>query len=365
LYKSEGVNGMGAFEFVQSKSLKQKYTDADKLKFGKIFTDYMLTMKYSPGKGWHDKQIRPYEDFRLDPAAMVLHYGQAMFEGLKAYRAPGGRTLLFRPKDNFRRMNSSARRLCMAELDEGEAYEGLLQLLRIEKDWVPDKPGTSLYIRPTMIATDPYLGVKASDDYLFFIILSPVGPYYPEGFAPIKIFVENEYVRAVKGGMGYTKAAANYAASILAGELAKKIGYSQVLWLDGIERKFVEEVGSMNIGFQIAGEFVTPELGGSILPGITRDSVMALAREMGLKVTERKVSIQEVFDAHEKGTLEDVFGMGTAAVISPVGELNWDGKVIHVNGGKPGKLALELYDKLTEIQYGKVKDTHNWVVEVK
>lgn len=355
---------MGSFEFEKAKTLKQKYADADKLKFGKIFTDYMLTMDFSPGKGWHDKRIRPYEDFRLDPAAMVLHYGQAMFEGLKAYRASDGRTLLFRPKDNFRRMNNSARRLCMPEIDVEEACEGLLQLLRIEKDWVPDRPGTSLYIRPTMIATDPYLGVKASDCYRFFIILSPVGPYYPEGFAPVRIFVENEYVRAVKGGMGYTKAAANYAASILAGELAKKIGYSQVLWLDGIERRYVEEVGAMNICFQISGELITPELGGSILPGITRDSVLTLARETGLKVTERPVAIDEIFDAHEKGKLDDVFGTGTAAVISPVGELNWNGKVIQVNGGKPGKLALELYDRLTGIQYGKVKDAHGWVMEV-
>lgn len=356
---------MAGFEFIESKNLKKKYEDADKLSFGKIFTDYMLTMTYSPGRGWHDKKVRPYEDFRLDPAAMVLHYGQAMFEGLKAYKGPGGQTLLFRPTDNFRRMNSSARRLCMAEINEEEAYEGLLELLRIEKGWIPGRPGTSLYIRPTMIATDPYLGVKASDEYLFFIILSPVGPYYPEGFNPVKIFVENEYVRAVKGGMGYTKAAANYAASILAGELAKKIGYTQVLWLDGIERRYIEEVGSMNICFQIGGELVTPALGGSILPGITRDSVLTLAREAGVKVTERPVAIEEVFDAHAKGRLDDVFGTGTAAVISPVGELNWDGRIIQINGGKPGKLALELYDKLTGIQCGRVKDTRGWVVEVK
>jgi branched-chain amino acid aminotransferase len=262
-------------------------------------------------------------------------------------------------------MNSSARRLCMPELDVDYVYEGLLELVKIEEDWIPSAPGTSLYIRPTMIATDAHLGVKASDNYLFFIILSPVGPYYPEGFNPIKIYVENEYVRAVKGGMGYTKAAANYAASILAGELAKKVGYTQVLWLDGIERKYVEEVGSMNICFQIAGELITPALGGSILPGITRDSVLTLAREMGLKVTERAISIDEIFEANGKGQLDDVFGTGTAAVVSPVGELNWDGKIIHVNGGKPGKLALELYEKLTGIQLGRVPDTHGWVVEVK
>jgi branched-chain amino acid aminotransferase len=363
--QAERVKGMGSFQFIKSGDLKAKYADADKLKFGKIFTDYMLTLEYSPSRGWHDGKIQPYADFHLDPAAMVLHYGQAMFEGLKAYTAPDGRTLLFRPKNNFRRMNTSARRLCMPELDVDEVYEGLLELLRLERAWIPAKPGTSLYIRPTMIATDPYLGVKASDSYLFFIILSPVGPYYPEGFNPIKIFVENEYVRAVKGGMGYTKAAANYAASILAGEEAKKIGYTQVLWLDGIERRYIEEVGSMNICFQIAGEVVTPSLNGSILPGITRDSVLTLAREKGLKVTERPVSIEEIYVANDKGTLDDVFGTGTAAVISPVGELNWNGRIIHVNGGKPGKLALALYDKLTSIQYGREKDTHGWVVEVK
>jgi branched-chain amino acid aminotransferase len=356
---------MGNFQFVKSNNLKKKYEDADKLKFGKIFTDYMLTMEYSTDKGWHNNKIRPYEDFRLDPAAMVLHYGQAMFEGMKAYRTQDGRTLLFRPRDNFVRMNSSARRLCMPEIDVDEVYEGLLELIRIEKDWIPDRLNTSLYIRPTMIATDPYLGVKASDSYLFFIILSPVGPYYPEGLAPVKIFVENEYVRAVKGGMGYTKAAANYAASILAGELAKKIGYSQVLWLDGVERKYVEEVGSMNICFQIGDEMITPALNGSILPGITRDSALTLGREMGLKVSERQISIEEIYAAAEKGTLNDVFGTGTAAVISPVGELNWNGKIISVNGGQAGKLALALYGKLTGIQYGKEKDTHGWVVEVK
>jgi branched-chain amino acid aminotransferase len=356
---------MSSFQIIKSNMLKEKYTDADKLKFGKLFTDHMLTLEYSPDKGWHNGKIQPYADFRLDPAAMVLHYGQAMFEGLKAYKSPEGKTMLFRPKDNFRRMNSSARRLCMPELNVDEVYEGLLELLKLEDAWIPTKPGTSLYIRPTMIATDAHLGVKASDNYLFFIILSPVGPYYAEGFNPIKIYVENEYVRAVKGGMGFTKAAANYAASILAGEVAKKVGYSQVLWLDGVERKYVEEVGSMNICFQIDGELITPSLDGSILPGITRDSVLTLAREMGLKVTERKISIEEIFTANEKGKLDDVFGTGTAAVVSPVGELNWDGKIINLNGGKPGKLAQTLYDKLTAIQYGHAADSHGWMVEVK
>lgn len=356
---------MSSFQWIKTERLKEKYTDAGKLKFGCLFTDYMLTMKYSAAKGWHDRKIEPYADFHLDPAAMVLHYGQAMFEGLKAYRAPDGRTLLFRARDNFRRMNSSARRLCMPELDVDEVYGGLIDLLKIEDAWIPDKPGTSLYIRPTMVATDAHLGVKASDTYLFFIILSPVGPYYPEGFNPIKIYVENEFVRAVKGGMGYTKAAANYAASILAGEVAKKAGYSQVLWLDGIERKYIEEVGSMNICFQIGGEVVTPALSGSILPGITRDSVLTLAREKGLKVTERAVAIDEIVEAHEAGNLDDVFGTGTAAVVSPVGELNWNGRILPINGGKPGKLALELYETLTALQYGRMPDTHGWVTEVK
>ncbi len=355
---------MGKFEFVPGTTLKEKFADANQLKFGKTFTDYMLTMEYETGKGWHKRQIRPYANFEMDPASMVLHYGQAMFEGLKAYKSPEGKTLLFRAKDNFVRMNSSARRLSMPEIDVNEAYEGLCELLKVEEGWIPKEPGTSLYVRPTMIATDPYLGVKASDTYLFYIILSPVGPYYPEGFNPVKIYVENEYVRAVKGGMGFTKAAANYAASLKAGEEAKKLGYTQVLWLDGVHRRYIEEVGAMNIFFVIGDELVTPELGGSILPGLTRDSILTLARDRGLKTAERKVDIHELVDAHAKGQLKEVFGTGTAAVVSPVGELNWDGHIMSINGGKTGPLAQGLYDTLTGIQYGHLADPHGWMTTV-
>ena len=355
---------MGSFQFIPRETLKEKYADANKLQFGKSFTDYMLTLEYATGKGWYNGQIRPYAPFEMDPAATVLHYGQAMFEGLKAYKSAEGRTLLFRPRDNFTRMNSSARRLSMPEIDENVAYEGLIELLKIEEGWIPKAPGTSLYIRPTMIADDPYLGVKAADHYIFYIILSPVGPYYPEGFSPVRIYVENEYVRAVKGGMGFTKAAANYAASIKAGEEAKHQGYSQVLWLDGVHRRYIEEVGAMNIFFVIGDELLTPVLNGSILPGITRDSVLTLARDRGLKVSERQIDIHEIMEAGQSGELREVFGTGTAAVISPVGELNWDGKIVNINEGCTGPIAQDLYDTLTGIQYGKLPDPHGWVTVV-
>ncbi len=355
---------MGLFPVVANENLKQKYTDAKSLKFGKLFTDYMLTWQYTTGQGWHDGKIEPYADFKMDPASMVLHYGQAIFEGLKAYKRADGKTLLFRARDNFRRMNASAERLCMPTLDVEQAYEGLCELLRIEDAWIPDTPGTSLYIRPTMIATDPFLGVKASDNYLFFIILSPVGPYYPEGFNPVKIYVENDYVRAVKGGTGTTKSAGNYAASILAGEQAKHSGYTQVLWLDGVHRRYIEEVGAMNIFFRFRDELVTPALAGSILAGITRSSILTLAQDMGLKVSERAVAIDEVFDAHDRGDLLEVFGSGTAAVVSPVGEMKWQDRTITINGNRTGELAQKLYDQLTGIQLGKVADPHGWVTVV-
>ena len=355
---------MGQFPIVPNEHLKQKYGDPNELKFGKIFTDYMFTMKYSTGRGWQDGKIEPYANFQMDPASMVLHYGQAIFEGLKAYKTADGKTLLFRAHDNFRRMNASAERICMPALDVEQAYAGLIELLRLEEAWIPTTPGTSLYIRPTMIATDPFLGVKASDTYLFFIILSPVGPYYPEGFSPIKIYVENEFVRAVKGGTGTTKSAGNYAASILAGEHAKHAGYTQVLWLDGIHRRFIEEVGSMNIFFKFKNELATPALAGSILPGITRSSIITLAREMGITVNERPVAVDELYEANDRGELEEVFGSGTAAVVSPVGELNWNGKIMKINNNQTGPLAMKLYDKLTGIQLGRIPDTHGWVTEV-
>jgi branched-chain amino acid aminotransferase len=334
--------------------------DESKLGFGIHFTDHMFNMDYASDLGWHNPRIEPYAPFVLDPATMVLHYGQGIFEGMKAYRTDNGDIRLFRPRDNFKRLNYSCRQLCMPEIDEDLAIKVLKELLRVDKEWVPSEPGTSLYIRPTMIATDPFLGVRASNTYRFFIILSPVGAYYAEGFNPIKIMVTREHVRAVRGGVGDTKTMGNYAASLLAGQKAAEAGYTQVLWLDGIEQKWVEEVGSMNIFFVIGEELITPELTGSILPGITRYSVLELARQWGVTVTERKISIDEVMETHRNGTLKEVFGSGTAAVISPIGELKFEERMIKIGEGKVGPMAQKLFDALTDIQYGRIKDTMGW-----
>ena len=324
----------------------------------------MFIMDYEPDKGWHSARILPYGPMALDPSTMFLHYAQGAFEGLKAYRTESGSIQLFRPQENFKRLNRSCRRLCMPELDENFALDALKQLLTMEKDWVPGAPETSLYIRPTLIAMDPYLGVRASHTYRFFIILSPVGAYYPEGFNPVKIQVTHEYVRAVRGGVGEAKTPGNYAASILAGEKAHKEGYSQVLWLDGVEQKYVEEVGSMNIFFVINDEIVTPELNGSILPGITRDSVIRLAKHWNDKVAEKKISIDQLMQAHADGKLQEVFGSGTAAVISPVGEIKYGDQVITISGGEVGPVALKYYNAITDIQYGKAEDPLEWIIAV-
>jgi branched-chain amino acid aminotransferase len=347
----------------QSAQLKEK-PDESKLGFGTLFTDYMFIMDYAPDKGWHSARIEPYGPMALDPSTMFLHYAQGAFEGLKAYRTQSGSIQLFRPQENFKRLNRSCRRLCMPELDEEFVLDALKQLLTMEKDWVPGAPETSLYIRPTLIAMDPYLGVRASHTYRFFIILSPVGAYYPEGFNPVKILVTHEYVRAVRGGVGEAKTPGNYAASILAGEKAHKDGYSQVLWLDGVEQKYLEEVGSMNIFFVIDDEIVTPELNGSILPGITRDSVIRLAKHWNDKVSEKKISIDELMQAHADGKLQEVFGSGTAAVISPVGEIKYGEQVISISGGEVGPVALKYYNAITDIQYGKAEDPLGWIVSV-
>lgn len=346
-----------------NEQLKPK-PDENNLGFGTIFTDHMFNMDYSPEKGWHNPRIEPYAPFVLDPATMVLHYGQGIFEGLKAYRTEQDKIQMFRPGDNFKRLNYSARKLCIPEIDAAFALDALKELLRIERDWVPGAPGTSLYIRPTIIATDPFLGVRASHTYRFYIILSPVGAYYPEGFNPIKIMVTREHVRAVRGGVGDTKTMGNYAASLLAGEKAHEAGYTQVLWLDGVEQRFVEEVGSMNILFVIDGEVVTPKLSGSILPGITRDSVLALAKSWGMPTSERLITIDEVFEAHQSGRLSEIFGSGTAAVVSPVGELKYEDSVITIGGGEVGPVAQRLFDTMTDIQYGRAADTLGWVEPV-
>ena len=338
--------------------------DENSLGFGKHMTDHMFVMKYTAQKGWHDAEIKPYGSFSLDPAAMVLHYGQEIFEGLKAYRGRDDRIFLFRPKDNLKRMNVSAARMCMPEIPVEDVYLGLKELVRLEKDWVPRADGATLYIRPAMIATEVGLGVKPAKEYIFFIINCPVGAYYPEGFNPVKIFVTDKYVRAVAGGVGNAKTGGNYAASIMAAVEAQKLGYTQVLWLDAIERRYIEEVGTMNIFFLIGEELITPPLSGSILPGITRDSVLSLTRDWGLNVSEKKITIADVLAANENGTLREVFGTGTAAVISPVGEINYRDQVCSINNGKTGELAQKLFDELQAIQNGYRPDPYNWVVEV-
>jgi len=343
---------------------KKKPAKGSELGFGQIFTDHYFIMDYTEGLGWHNPRIVPYENLSLDPSSMVFHYGQAAFEGLKAYKGKNGETLLFRPNMNFERMNSSDARLCMPELDVGFVLEALKELLKVEAGWIPEDTGTSLYIRPFMIATDPFIGVRPSNTYLFLIILSPVGAYYPEGLAPVKIYVETEYVRAVRGGLGFTKAAANYAASLKSQKNAKERGYTQVLWLDAIERKYIEEVGTMNVFFKIGGKIVTPSLTGSILPGITRDSAIKLLKKFGFEVEERLVSLEEISAAYGAGMLEEAFGTGTAAVISPIGELIIGERRLALSDGKIGELSQRLYDTITRIQYGESEDPFDWVVRV-
>lgn len=347
----------------EAAQLKPK-PDENKLGFGTLFTDYMFNMDYSEDKGWHNARIEPYQNFDMDPATMVLHYGQAVFEGLKAYKTPKGGVQLFRPQENFHRMNASSRLLCIPEMDAHFALESLKELLKMEKDWVPGAPGTSLYIRPTIIATDIYLGVRASRTYRFFIILSPVGAYYPEGFNPVKIWVTKRHVRAVRGGIGEAKTPGNYAASLYASERAVQEGYTQVLWLDGVEQRYVEEVGSMNIFFVIDGELITPALNGSILPGVTRDSVIALSRLWDIPCTERRIGIDEVVEAQKAGKQVEIFGTGTAAVISPVGVINYNEEVVPINNNEVGPLTQKFYDALTDIQYGRAEDPLGWVEPV-
>jgi branched-chain amino acid aminotransferase len=348
---------------IRNNKLKPKPDDAS-LGFGNLFTDHMFNMDFDQQNGWHNPRIEPYASIAMDPATMFLHYGQGVFEGLKAYRTQSGRIQLFRPRENIKRLNRSCRRLCIPEVDEDFALEALKQLVAIEKDWVPGAPETSLYIRPTIIAMDPFLGLRASHTYRCFIILSPVGAYYPEGFNPVKILVTSEYVRAVRGGIGEAKTAGNYAASLLAGEKAHEAGYTQVLWLDGVEQKNLEEVGSMNIFFVIDNEIITPELNGSILPGITRKSVIELAKHWNDKVSERKISIDELMQAHAEGSLKEVFGAGTAAVISPVGQIQYQDRIFTINDNQTGPIAQKYYTAVTDIQYGKAEDPMGWIEKV-
>ena len=334
--------------------------DEDSLGFGKIFTDNMFIMDYSTDKGWHNARIVPFENISIHPASTVLHYGCEIFEGLKAYRRQDGKVQLFRPMENIRRMNNSAVRMCMPTIDEKDAMQALTTFVSVEKDWVPHKEGTSLYLRPFMFGNDQSLGVHAVSNATFIIIASPVGSYYKEGINPVKIMIESQDVRAVRGGTGEAKCGGNYAASTRAGENAAKMGYSQVLWLDGVERKYIEEVGAMNVMFKIDGEIVTPKLTGSILPGITRKSAIEVLNNLGYKVSERLISIDELQDAMKNGTLEEAFGCGTAAVISPIGQLKYNDEVYIINNFEIGEVTKKLYDTLVSIQWGKAEDTYGW-----
>lgn len=350
-------------EIVKSTNLKAK-PYKDQIPFGRTFTDHMFVMDYETEKGWFEPRIIPYEPITLDPAAMIFHYGQTVFEGLKAYRADN-RILLFRPEKNLQRLNLSSERLSIPHIDEERVMGYLKELISLEQDWVPSTPGTSLYVRPYIIATEPNLSVAPSHTYKLMIILSPVGSYFSGGLTPVKISVEDKFTRAVKGGTGMAKTAGNYSSAYQAQAKAYKDGNADVLWLDGVEKRYIEEVGSMNIFFKINGEVVTPELNGSILHGITRMSVIELLKKWDIPVTERKVSIEELYELSQKGQLEEAFGTGTAAVISPVGELNWAGKKMVINDHEIGELSQKLYDTITGIQTGKLEDTQNWTVSVK
>lgn len=352
-------------EYIPATTKKVKPNWDQSLGFGKYFTDHMFTMDWTDEKGWHNAKIEPYAPIQIDPATMVLHYAQETFEGLKAYKTKDERILLFRPEMNARRMANSNRRLCMAEIPEDMFVEAIEKIVSYEQDWIPTAEGTSLYIRPFVFASETAVGVHPSSSYKFMIILSPVGAYYPEGVNPVKIFVEDEYVRATPGGTGFTKCGGNYAASIAAQVKAEKLGYTQVLWLDGVERKYVEEVGTMNVMFKIDGKIVTAPCDGTVLPGVTRDSIITLLKSWGYEVEERHLAIEELMQAGSDGHLEEAFGTGTAAVISPVGELNYKGNITIINDFKTGELTQKLYDTLTGIQWGDVEDTFGWTRAVK
>jgi len=347
-----------------TKTPKAKPADETKLGFGRVFTDHMFVMDYDTGMGWHDARIVPFGDISLSPAAMCLHYGQEIFEGLKAYRTADGEIQLFRPEENFKRLNLSADRMVIPRVDEEFCVEAVKELVKVEKDWVPHTDGASLYIRPFIFACDPFVGVKPADHYMFMIILSPSGAYYSTGLNPVKIYVEQKYVRAVRGGTGFAKTAANYAISLKGQDEAHQQNYEQVLWLDGVEQKYIEEVGAMNIFFVIDNEVITPELVGTVLPGITRKSAIEICKSKGYKVSERRITIEEIAKAYDEGKVQEVFGTGTAAVISPVGHLKWGDKIMTINDNKIGEISQMLYDTMTGIQYGKLEDKFGWITKI-
>lgn len=346
---------------LRTQTPKAKPTDESALGFGKLFTDHMFIVEYDEGRGWHDARIQPYAPLPIDPASPVLHYAQEIFEGLKVYRREDGGLQMFRPLENANRMNQSAERMCMPTLDAEFQVKAMKMLVEVEQDWVPQREGTSLYLRPTMIANGSELGVHPAHKYLYYIICSPAGSYYKNGMAPVKIHIEDHYVRAVKGGTGYAKTGGNYAASLKAAAEAAKKGFDQVLWLDGRENRYVEEVGAMNMVFVLDGKLVTAPIGGSILPGITRKSVLQLARDKGMEVEERPISVDELFEAHAAGKLTEAFGTGTAAVISPVGLLEYQGREMLLSQGQIGPVAQDIYDTLVGIQRGNRPDPYGWI----
>ncbi len=352
---------------LQLSPVRKPHPPESQLGFGKVFTDHMFVMQYERGRGWHDAKVVPYGPLSLDPATACLHYGQAMFEGMKAFRSADGAVRLFRPERHCERMAAGAPRLCMPSPDPAFLQRAISTLVSVDHDWVPAAPRSALYIRPTMIATDAMLGVRASSRYQFFAIVSPVGPYYPDGpdgFQPLRIWVEERYVRAAPGGLGAVKASANYAASLLASEEARSRGYAQVLWLDALNHRTIEEVGTMNLFVRMGDELITAPLEGTILGGVTRDSVLTLARSWGLKTTERRLTMDQVISAQKDGSLHEVFGCGTAAVIAPVGELGHQGGRVVINRGQVGEVSRRLYDALSGIQHGTLPDEHGWMVEV-
>lgn len=346
------------------KERNEKIVLPEKLGFGQFFTDHMFQMDYTPDKGWYHPQILPVNNLMTHPASSFIHYGQTIFEGLKAFKTIDGEVVIFRPDVHIERLNNSARRICMPQVNVDFILEALKELVAIDSDWIPTKRGESLYIRPFMYGTDPALGVRPSRNYRLVILLSPVGAYYPEGFKPVKILVQDDYVRAVRKGLGECKTAANYAASLLAAEEASRKGFTQVLWLDGVHQKYVEEVGTMNIFINFKSEIATPKLNGSILPGVTRRSVIQLLKEWGMNITEREISIDEMIDEYDKGNLLGVFGSGTAAIISSVGWLTYKDKNMTFNNGEAGELDIKLFNELTSIHYGEKEDTHNWLVHL-
>ena len=354
---------MEEIKITRAATLKEK-PDSSTLVFGKNMTDHMFILAYDEGQGGHDPRIVPYGPLAIDPAAKVLHYAEEIFEGLKAYRTADGTIQLFRPDCNIERMNNSAERMCLPQIPADLALAGITELVKLERDWVPSEKDTSLYIRPFMIGLDAALGVHASKHVQYVVIVCPVGAYYPEGLDPVKIYVEDQDVRAVKGGTGMAKTGGNYAASLRAGDRAEKAGYSQVLWLDGVHRKYIEEVGSMNVMFKVAGKILTPDLNGSVLPGITRRSCIQLLKDWGYEVEERRISAEELFEAAENGTLEEAWGTGTAAVVSPIGELAEGDKKVIVSGNKIGPITQRLYDELTGIQWGRLSDPHGWIMKL-